>query len=280
MSSQRTPTPVPPPTPTPEPRRAERFVGGPHTERGDGANAPVLAELTDLCVRTPSRALVDGVSLTIRAGRITALVGHSGSGKSLTARAIMGVIDVEPGLVRGCLRFPELSGDRDWFAGVASGGPRAQRRLVRDTAVHRGSYVTYAPQAASSALNPGRTVGRQLELAIARRAVAPRDRALEIRRILDEVGLPPRTVAALPTELSGGMAQRAALAIAIAPSPRIMIADEPETGLDPVLRRVVTELMLAVSAEHRVALLVITHNMDTVGRIADDVVRIAAPEAR
>jgi ABC-type transporter Mla maintaining outer membrane lipid asymmetry ATPase subunit MlaF len=70
------------------------------------------------------------------------------------------------------------------------------------------------------------------------------------------------------------MAQRAALAIAIAPDPRIVIADEPETGLDPVLRRVVTELMLRVAAEHHVALLLISHNMDTVGRIADDVVRL------
>ena len=87
-------------------------------------------------------------------------------------------------------------------------------------------------------------------------------------------GLPARAAGALPSELSGGMAQRAALALAIAPDPRIIIADEPETGLDPVLRRVVTELMLQVAADHGAALLLITHNMDTVGRIADDVVRI------
>ncbi len=72
------------------------------------------------------------------------------------------------------------------------------------------------------------------------------------------------------------MAQRAALAIAIAPQPRVMIADEPETGLDPVLRRVVTELMIEVAAHHGAGLLLITHNMDTVARIADDVVRIGA----
>ncbi|MEZ4240116.1 MAG: ATP-binding cassette domain-containing protein [Myxococcota bacterium] len=245
-----------------------------------------LVVLDDLCIharrasdgtRQPDRALVDGVSLTIRAGRITALVGHSGSGKSLTARAILGVVDVEPGLVRGSLRYPELTGDLDWLAGVR--GARAQRRLQHRTAQYRGSYTSYAPQSAASALNPGRTIGRQLELALARRAAPPSDRAGEIRRILDEVGLPPRTAAALPTELSGGMAQRAALAIAVAPAPRVMIADEPETGLDPVLRRVVTELMVQVAADHQVALLLITHNMDTVHRIADDVVRIAAGAA-
>lgn len=259
-------------TPTPPPPQG-RPGGTPAPP--DDVETPVLARLNDLAIRTADRLLVDGVSITIRAGRITALVGHSGSGKSLTARAMMGVIDVDPGLVRGSLVYPELTGARDWYAGVRGGGMAAQRRLIRQSAPHRGSYVTYAPQAASSALNPGRTVGRQLELAIRRRATPIGDPANEIRRILDEVGLPPRTVAALPGELSGGMAQRAALAIAIAPSPRIVIADEPETGLDPVLRRVVTELMLSVAAEHHVALLVITHSMDTVARIADDVVRIA-----
>lgn len=232
----------------------------------------VLA-LADLAIRAPDRALVDGVSLEVRAGRITALVGPSGSGKSLTARAVMGVIDVDPGLVRGSLRYPELGGT-DQFAGVAGGGPRAHKALAARTAPLRGSYVTYAPQSAASALNPGRTVGAQLAIAIRRRSTPPTDLGVEVRRILGEVGLPARAARALPAELSGGMAQRAALAVAIAPSPRLMIADEPETGLDPVLRRVVTELMLGVAAEHGVALLLITHNMDTVGRIADDVVSL------
>jgi ABC-type glutathione transport system ATPase component len=235
----------------------------------------VLLELHDLCIRTRERALVDGVSLTVRAGKVTAVVGHSGSGKTLSARACMGVIDVDPGLSRGTLRYPGIGTD-DLFAGVHDRGMRAQRRLRRQTARYRGGYVTYSPQSASSALNPGRTIGRQLQIAIARRLEAPASVGPEIRRVLDEVGLPPRTAAALPSELSGGMAQRAALAIAIAPSPRIMIADEPETGLDPVLRRVVTELMLQVAADHGVALMLISHNMDTVKRIADVVVRVGA----
>lgn len=236
------------------------------------AGDPLLV-LEDLCVHSPERALVDGVSVTVRAGRITAVVGHSGSGKSLSARAAMGIIDVDPGLVRGSLRYPGISSE-DLFAGVHRRGLPAQRALMKRTAKYRGGYVTYSPQSAASALNPGRTVGRQLEMALARRATAPDSVSREIRRILDEVGLPPRAAAALPGELSGGMAQRAALAIAIAPAPRIMIADEPETGLDPVLRRVVTELMLQVAADHGVALMLISHNRDTVGRIADEVVQI------
>jgi len=233
----------------------------------------LLLELRDLCICTAQRALVDGISLDVYGGKVTALVGASGSGKSLTARAVMGVLDVDPGLKRGTLRYPAVS-DRDWYEGVRGRGMAAQKRLMRETAQYRGSYITYSPQSASSALNPGRTIGRQLELAIERRETPPEDLGLAIREVLDEVGLPPRAAAALPRELSGGMAQRAALAIAIAPNPPLMIADEPETGLDPVLRRVVTELMVEVAQEHRVGLLLITHNMDTVARIADDVVRI------
>ena len=85
-----------------------------------------------------------------------------------------------------------------------------------------------------------------LAMAISRRDTPPDNLGAEIRRILQQVGLQPRAAGALPGELSGGMAQRAALAIAVAPKPRLVIADEPETGLDPVLRRAVVELLVTV----------------------------------
>lgn len=234
----------------------------------------VILSMKNLTIATPERNLVDGVSFDVFEGRVTAIVGHSGSGKSLSARASMGVLDVDPGLQTGELRYPQLTGDKNWFAGVHRQGMRAQRKLARTTAVHRGSYVTYSPQSASSALNPGRSIGQQLAIAIGRRSDPAPDVGAAIRDVLQEVGLPSRAARAVPSELSGGMAQRAAVAIAIAPMPKLLIADEPETGLDPVLRRVVTELMLEVAANHGVALMLITHNMDTVERIADDVVRI------
>lgn len=234
----------------------------------------VLLSMSGLTICTPERNLVEGVCFEVREGRVTAIVGHSGSGKSLSARAAMGVLDVDPGLLAGELRFPEFSGERDWFAGVRGQGMWAQRRLARETSKLRGGYVTYSPQSASSALNPGRSIGQQLAIAIRRREKAPTSVGAAIRDVLDEVGLPPRAAYAVPSELSGGMAQRAAVAIAIAPQPKILIADEPETGLDPVLRRVITELMLEVASNHGVALMLITHNMDTVSRIADDIVRI------
>jgi peptide/nickel transport system ATP-binding protein len=237
------------------------------------ATAEILLSLEDLCIRTPERTLVDGVSFEVRRGKVTAVIGHSGSGKSVSARAAMGVLDVDPGLSRGSLRFPKL-GDRDWFSDIRGKGMAAQHRLLKETARLRGGYMTYSPQSASSALNPGRTIGRQIEIAIARRDVAPKDLLAAVKDVLDEVGLPPRAAYALPRELSGGMAQRAALAIAVAPNPHILIADEPETGLDPVLRRVVTELMLTVARHRGVGLMLISHHMDTVDRVADTVVRI------
>ena len=200
----------------------------------------LLIELKDMSIRTHQRVLVKDVNVEIEASKVTALCGPSGSGKSLTARAIMGVLDVAPGLVCGSLKYPGLTSEyissistssfanlsdnelanRDWFANVCGKGMVAQKQLLEETRAFRGSYFTYSPQSASSALNPGRTIGHQLEMAIHRRASPPSDLSSEIIRILSEVGLRPSTAYSLPSELSGGMCQRAALAIAVAPKPK------------------------------------------------------------
>lgn len=234
-----------------------------------------VLELRDLAIRAPGRILVEGVNVSVHAGAVTALCGPSGAGKSLTARACMGVLDVAPGLFRGSLRFPALSSD-DWYADVVGKGPRAQASLLRKTEFLRGGYLSYSPQGASSALNPGRTIGRQVEMAIARRAtpVPAGEVGGLIRDVLDEVGLQPYVANSLPGELSGGMCQRAALAIAIAPNPRVLLADEPETGLDPVLRRQIVELLVQVGKAHACGILLISHHEDTVDRIADHVIRL------
>jgi peptide/nickel transport system ATP-binding protein len=233
-----------------------------------------LLELRDLTIRAPDRLLVEGIDLTVLPGRVTALIGPSGAGKSLTARASMCILDVVPGLERGSLRFPALDEKVDWYSDVRGRGVRAQQLLLERTRHLRGAWFTYSPQAASSALNPARTIGRQLELAVQRRQTQPADVGREIGRILAEVGLAASAAAALPGELSGGMCQRAALAVAIAPAPKLVIADEPETGLDPVLRRAVVELLVRVCKERGAGLLIISHHEDTVDRIADDVVHI------
>jgi peptide/nickel transport system ATP-binding protein len=236
-----------------------------------------LIKLRNLTIRSHARQLVSGIDLDCYEGRVTALMGPSGSGKSLTARAVMGCLDVNPGLVDGSLHYPAVS-DRDWYQGVRGGGMRAQRRLLKATATLRGSYFTYSPQAASSALNPGRTLGQQLALAVRRRQATPADLGRAIRDLLTEVGLAPSDSRLLPAEMSGGMCQRAALAIAVAPLPRLVIADEPETGLDPVLTRGVIELMVDVCREHHCGLLLISHHQQTVDKIADDVVHLPGVE--
>ncbi len=236
-----------------------------------------LVKLRNLTIRTHARQLVSEIDLDCYEGRVTALMGPSGSGKSLTARAVMGCLDVDPGLVDGTLHYPALD-DRDWYAPVRGQGMRAQRRLLKDSAPLRGSYFTYSPQAASSALNPGRTLGQQLALAIRRRRQPPEDLSRAIRDLLSEVGLAPSDSRLLPSEMSGGMNQRAALAIAVAPLPRLVIADEPETGLDPVLTRGVIELMVDVCRDHRCGLLLISHHQQTVDKIADDVVHLPGVE--
>lgn len=237
-----------------------------------------LVTLRDLAVAAPDRMLISGVDLDVMPGEVTALIGPSGSGKSLTARSVMCVLDVDPGIQRGSLVLPALDPDTDWFDGVLGKGVRAQKALLRRTRHLRGAYFTYSPQSASSALNPGRTIGRQLQLAISRREQPPADLGREIVSILADVGLGPEAARAVPGELSGGMCQRAALAIAVAPKPRLVIADEPETGLDPVLRRAVVELLVRVCKDHGAGLLLISHNHDTVDRIADTVVELPGPE--
>lgn len=235
-----------------------------------------LLELKGLSIASAERMVLRDVNVSVEAGKVTALCGPSGAGKSVTARACMGVIDMLPGLKAGSLRFPQLA-DKDWFAGVASGGTNANARLLRETEAFRGGYVSYSPQAASSALNPGRTIGRQMEIAIGRRDRRPEDLSSTIRDLLHEVGLAPHVAGALPGELSGGMCQRAALAIAMAPAPKVLIADEPETGLDPVLRRTIVELLIVVGKAHGCGILLISHHEDTVERIAETVVRLQGP---
>jgi len=239
-----------------------------------------LVRLRDLTIAAPDRALIEGVDLDVMPGRVTALIGPSGSGKSLTARSVMCVLDVDPGIQRGSLHLPAFDPKIDWFEGVCGGGVRAQKALLRRTRHLRGAYFTYSPQSASSALNPGRTIGRQLQLAVMRRKQPPADISKEVVGVLAEVGLGPEVMRSIPGELSGGMCQRAALAIAVAPQPALVIADEPETGLDPVLRRAVVELLVRVCRENGAGLLLISHNHDTVERIADTVVSLPGPEGQ
>lgn len=231
-----------------------------------------LIELQGLHIKHRDRTLIEGLNVSVQAGEVTALMGPSGSGKTLSARACMGQVDPGLRVIAGSLRYPALN-DTDWLAPVVGKGDRANASLLKQTAALRGAYFSYSPQLASSALNPSRTIGAQLALAIARRETPPEDLGKAVLACLNEVGLPAYCSKSLPAALSGGMCQRAALAIAVAPQPRLVIADEPETGLDPILTRAVTELLLRVCVERGCGLLLISHQDETVERIGARIVR-------
>lgn len=199
---------------------------------------------------------VDGVSLDLEDGEILAIAGESGAGKTTLGRAILGF--VPPGSrVSGTL---ELNGVDMVHA------PERRRRPLR------GRTVAWIPQAPRSALHPTLGIGRQLEETIrACRSptISRRDARREARRWLDRVGL-GGWEGARSHELSGGMRQRALLALALAGEPRLVVADEPTTALDPELAVEVGGLLLELVADLGLALLWIGHDLDQIAALGGE----------
>lgn len=228
-----------------------------------------VAEVRDLEVRIPTlrdRApawvhALNGVDLTLRRGRVHGLVGESGCGKSMLGAALAGLLP--PGArSRGILR---IGGDD-----VLDAPEQVWRRI-------RGHRVGLVGQSAATGLTPTRTVGAQLAETLA--AVGPFPRrapAAQIREAAEtafqEVGLTAADLEKYPHELSGGMANRAMIAFALAADPEIVVADEPTAGLDPALTDHVLAL-LSDQAQRGVAVLLITHDLAGLARtgVADDV---------
>jgi peptide/nickel transport system permease protein len=207
---------------------------------------------------------VRDVSLSINPGETVALVGESGSGKSLTSLAIAGLL---PGAAR-----------------VVAGGARLEGTdllgLTEDQLRRlRGGAMAMIFQDPSSSLNPVHRIGEQIAETI--RAHRPRaDAAAEAIALLKRVGIPdPEARArAYPHELSGGMRQRVMIAIAIANSPRLLIADEPTTALDVTIQAQVLDLLADLKRERGLAMLFVTHSLPVVAEIADRVAVMYAGE--
>jgi peptide/nickel transport system ATP-binding protein len=203
---------------------------------------------------------VDGVSFSVDAGEVTGLVGESGCGKSVTSLAIMGLLPAGKGVqVRG----------RAVFDG--SDLLRLDSRAMRDV---RGRDVAMIFQDPLSSLNPVVPVGVQVtEVLVRHRGMRGEAARKEAAQLLDRVGIPDptRRLKEYPHQLSGGMRQRALIAMAVACRPRLLIADEPTTALDVTIQAQILELLKDLVHESGTALVMITHDLGVVAGMCDTV---------
>ncbi|OEJ62026.1 peptide ABC transporter ATP-binding protein [Streptomyces agglomeratus] len=217
-----------------------------------------LLDVRDLHITVRGLHAVRGLSFSVRAGEALAVVGESGAGKSLTARAVLGLLPAGTE-VRGSVRFD----GREWV-----GAPQSAYRELR------GRRTAFVPQDALSVLSPVHTVGEQLALAV--RSVRRGSRAEATRAAvaaLEQVGIADagRRARAYPHEFSGGMRQRAVIAMAVINRPELIVADEPTTALDPTVQDRILHLLGDIRKETGAALLLVTHDLGTVAGQADSV---------
>jgi peptide/nickel transport system ATP-binding protein len=203
---------------------------------------------------------VDGVSFTLEAGKTLAIVGESGCGKSVTSLSIMGLVPSPPGRIAGgSIRFEgkELIG--------------LEANAMRDL---RGNAIAMIFQEPMSSLNPAFTIGEQIVEGLLRhRGIG---RAEAVRRaiaVLERVRMPApaERFHEHPHRLSGGMRQRAMIAMALACEPKVLIADEPTTALDVTIQAQILELMATLQRETGTAIILVTHDLGVVAEVADDV---------
>ncbi len=203
---------------------------------------------------------VRGVSYAVERGRTLAVVGESGCGKSVTVQAIMGLIDMPPGRITG--GSARLLGQE--LIGLSA------REINRV----RGAAIGMIFQDPMTSLNPTMKIGSQIaETLIVHRGMSRRAALAQAVQLLDRTRIPEahKRASQYPFELSGGMLQRVMIAISLACKPALLIADEPSTALDVTIQNQVLELMREIQREEGMAIVLITHDLGVVARMADEV---------
>jgi len=202
-----------------------------------------------------------GVTYDLAPGEILAVVGESGSGKSVSALALTRLLPPEP----ACRVTGSVLLEGEELVGLS------EDRLAKV----RGKRVAYIFQEPGTSMNPVYTIGFQIAEAV--RAHRPEVSGADVRRTveasLDAVGIrePARAADSYPHELSGGMLQRAMIAMALACEPRVLVADEPTTALDVTIQKQIMELLARLRRERGMSILLITHNFGIVANMADNV---------
>ena len=218
-----------------------------------------LLEVSDLRVAFKGRQVVAGIDYQVEAGRTLGVVGESGCGKSMTALSVMGLVPA-PGLVTGAVRFQ---------------GRPLLGQSAADWQALRGRDIAMVFQEPMTALNPVMTVGRQIaEVLVLHKAASWNSGEAEAVRLLDAVGIPsPRERAAnYPHQMSGGMRQRAMIAMALACEPKLLVADEPTTALDVTIQAQILDLMQDLQERIGMAIQFISHNLAVISEIAHEII--------
>ncbi len=221
-----------------------------------------LLEIEDLRIAYRTKGgdafAVDGISFAIQEGEYLGLVGESGCGKSTIAKAIIGILPPQGRIVSGSIRYRGRE-----LAGL----PISELRRIR------WRNIALIPQSAMNGLDPVYTIEKQMDEAIAAHAdMKAQARHARIAELFEMVGLNPARLNDYPHQFSGGMRQRAMIAMAMVLSPQLVLADEPTTGLDVIVQDQILERLAVIHEQTRNAMLLITHDMALVsencGRIA------------
>lgn len=203
---------------------------------------------------------VNDVSFTLDEGKVLGIVGESGSGKSVTAYSVMQILAPTGKIVGGSVKY---RGEE--LVGIS------EKRMKEI----RGNKISIIFQDPMTSMNPTLTVGHQIEEAILlhtnRTKAQAKERAIEMLRLCN-VNEPEKRVKQYPFELSGGMRQRAMIAMALACEPDILIADEPTTALDVTIQAQILDLMKSLQKELGMAIIMITHDLGVIAQLCDEVI--------